>query len=382
MTSKSEAPHQRAIARYEAGDLDGALAIYDALGDTALAHKRKGVILRQLGRFEAAESAFTRAVALAPDDDDAAYYLSMMQLWRGDFANGWAGYERRPMLLKFREMQPSLARASWDGSDLSGQRLLLLCEQGFGDNIQFVRYVQPLAARGAQVILRAPQELKRLFQTNLPYAVVTSENDAIPASDANALLLSLPRLTGLTSVKEIPTPGRYLRPLKELAGLWKTRLAAHAAPRIGLAWQGRTTHPDEQLRSLRLEALEPLLDAPAQFVSLQVDAPSIAELAACGHTDRLIDVSAELGDFADTAALLDQLDLVITADTAVGHLTAALNKPTWVMLPRVCDWRWLEDRDDTPWYPSMRLFRQAQAGEWGEVVNRVRKELATFIQGL
>ena len=378
----TDRPLERAVACYEAGDLTGALTIYEGLGEAPQALKNKGVILRQLGRLAAAETAFMRAVELAPDDDEAAYYLTMMQLWRGDFEAGWAGYERRPMLLKLRKAQPALAQNAWDGSDLSGKRLLLLCEQGFGDNIQFVRYVPQLAESCAELILSSPPELRRLFRTNLPTVTVTSGANAIPAFDANAFMLSVPLLTGMTSASQIPAPVRYLRPLKILAKTWQTRLAEAATPRIGLAWSGRPTHPDERMRSLALATLAPLLDFPARFVSLQVDAPSIAALAVSAYADRIIDVAAHISDFADTAALLDQLDLVITADTAVAHLAAALNKPTWVLLPQACDWRWLQDRDDTPWYPSMRLFRQVEPGNWGGVIERVRRELGSFIEGL
>ena len=217
----------------------------------------------------------------------------------------------------------------------------------------------------------------RLFQTNLPNITVATGGDASPAFDVNAFLLSVPFLTGMTSVSQIPSPVRYLRPLKVLAEAWQTRLADLRSPLIGLAWAGRPTHPDEQLRSLGLAALAPILDFPARLISLQVDAPSIPSLAESPDADRLIDVSAHISDFADTAALLDHLDLVITADTAVAHLAAALNKPTWVLLPRVCDWRWLRDRDDTPWYPSIRLFRQTEPGDWAGVIERVRRALET-----
>ena len=375
----AEDPFERAAALYAAGDLAAALAIYDGLGDTAATLKNRGVILRQLGRFDDAEVAFRRALELTPNDADGTYYLGMMRLWRGDFAAGWRGYERRPAIEELRTTQPAIFERAWRGDDLAGRRLLVISEQGFGDAIQFVRYLPQLAARAARIVLDCHPELARVFRASLPDIEVVERGAAVPAVEATVMLLSLPHVTGMTSAREIPAAIPYLRAPPELTATWTTRAAAWPAPRVGIAWSGRPSHPDERLRSMALSALAPLIGLPAGFVSLQVDEPSRREITAQGWDARIIDPREAIDDFADTAALLKELDLVITVDTAVAHLAGALGRPVWLLLPYVCDWRWLGQRGTTPWYPTMRLFRQPEPGDWGAAVGSVAKALKALI---
>ena len=372
-------PFARAAARYAAGELTEALAIYDGLAESSATLKNRGVILRQLGRFDDAEAAFRRALVLTPNDADAAYYHGMMRLWRGDFVAGWREYERRPAVEELRATQPAVFERAWTGDDLAGRRLLLISEQGFGDAMQFVRYLPQLAARAAHVVLDCHPELARLFRMSLPDVEVVGRGGEVPPVDATAMLLSVPHLTGMTSLREIPAAVPYLRAPPDLSASWAGRAAVWSSPRVGIAWSGRPTHPDERLRSLALAALAPLITLPAGFVSLQVDDPSRRKIAALGWQDRIVDPAEEIADFADTAALLNELDLVITVDTAVAHLAAALGRPVWLLLPYVCDWRWLDRRRTSPWYPTIRLFRQPASGDWGAVIAAAARALSGLI---
>jgi hypothetical protein len=256
----------------------------------------------------------------------------------------------------------------WEGADISGKRILLYTEQGFGDAIQFVRYVPMVQERGARVFVRCQAELKRLFETIAGADAVFAMESALPEFDFHCALMSLPSVFQ-TELAGVPAKVPYLATDPKSSARWRERLAADSRKKVGIAWAGRPTHPKDRDRTIALEKLAPILATPdIQFLSLQ-------KSAQVASAQGLLDWTAEFTDFAETAALIENLDLVITVDTAVAHLAGALGKPVWVLLPWISDWRWMRDRDDSPWYPTMRLFRQPSTGDWASVIDRVAAEL-------
>jgi hypothetical protein len=259
--------------------------------------------------------------------------------------------------------------------------MLVYSEQGIGDTIQFVRYAPLLARRGARVILQCQPELKPLFQSLEGVDCVLSTSEALPPFDVQAPLLSLPLALG-TTLESIPAQVPYLKADPALAEAWRAKLApAGRCLKVGLAWAGNPKHRNDRNRSMPLSVLAPLAGVGGvRFYSLQKgDAAGQAKGPPPGMD--LVDLTQELNDFADTAAFVANLDLVISVDTAAVHLAGAMAKPVWTLLPFFSDWRWLLDREDSPWYPTMRLFRQRTRGEWGGVVERVVKELDRGVQG-
>jgi Tfp pilus assembly protein PilF len=318
-------------------------------------------------------AAYERAVALAPENADAQHNLGRLRLLQGRFAEGWQGFEWR--LKTSRARREFFAAHHWDGTPLAGKTILLHAEQGLGDTLQFCRYVPLVAARGGVVILAVQPPLAALL-AQLPGATRSfAVGDERPATDFLMPLASLPRLF-THDLAEIPAADGYLRAPDAALERWRTRLGPRrAGPRIGLAWAGNPEQDMDRNRSASLAALLPLLDIPGiDFYSLQIGARA-AEIATQGAGARLVDVSAEIRDFVDTAALLSLLDLVITVDTSVAHLAGALGRPGWVMLSALPDWRWHLDRSDCPWYRSLRLFRQPRRGDWASVVREIAARL-------
>jgi hypothetical protein len=259
---------------------------------------------------------------------------------------------------------------------LEGRSLLLHTEQGLGDAVQFIRYLPLAAQRGARIIIECQAELQRLFQTMSGNYQTVVRGQPLPAFDLHCPLLSLPWVFG-TNLASIPNDVPYLHADAEDAGRWQDRLGGHCALlKVGLAWAGKPTHQNDRNRSMKLARLAPLGQLPGvHFFSLQ-KGTAAAEAKAPPAGMELVDWTEELKDFADTAALIANLDLVIAVDTAVVHLAGAMGKPVWTLLPFASDWRWLLDRADSPWYPTMRLFRQATPGDWDGVIRRVAAELS------
>lgn len=293
---------------------------------------------------------------------------------------GWTEYE-------WRWKKPSLARLKrnfpqplWLGGDnISGKTILLHSEQGFGDTIQFCRNVPLVAARGARVVLEVETPLQRLMATLAGAAHVVTKGGPLPDFDLKCPLLSLPLAFG-TKLETIPSSGPYLRaPIQNLAE-WETRLGEKRRPRIGLAWSGSAAHERDAERSISLAALLPLLNIDAAFVSLQKDVRP-AEAAVLDQCGDMLHFGDTISDFADTAALISTLDLVISVDTSIAHLAGALGSPVWVLLSYIPDWRWLLDRDSSPWYPTARLFRQNDTRMWDSVIMRVREAALKFVEG-
>jgi tetratricopeptide (TPR) repeat protein len=359
-----------------------ALADYDRAltmtPDNTFAWVNRGNALRYLDRAEEAIASFDRAIALNPELAEAHWNKGLLCLSIGDFARGWADYEWR--WRRESEMKPrNFPQPQWRGGDLSGKTILLHAEQGFGDTIQFVRFLPMVAQKGGKIILELPDSLRPLIRNFEGVVGMCRRGDPLPPFDVHCALLSLPLVFG-TTLATIPATVPYLWPPAERIEKWRTRLAGIGRPRVGLVWSGKPTHKNDHNRSIALSRLEPLLSVPGiQFVSLQNEYRD-ADLKALERLP-VLHVDNALVDFADTAAVISELDLVIAVDTAVAHLAGAMARPLWVLLSHVQDWRWMRDRVDSPWYPTARLFRQPQIGDWDGAISYVAKELAGFVKG-
>src|SRR5476649_2395300 len=318
--------------------------------------------------------AATRALAIAPDDVEARVNAGICRLLQGDLQGGWRWYESRWRRLPL----PDHAPPQWCGdAPLAGKTILVYAEQGLGDTIQMCRYVALLAAQGADVVLRVQPALKALLSQLAGARMVLADGEPLPAFDYHCSLMSLPFAFD-TSLATIPAGAPYLRADPARAAAWAQRLGAPAGRRIGLAWSGNRGHDRDGSRSIPLMQLRGLFGADAQFVSLQPELRAIDRIV-LENDQRIASHAAQLTDFAETAALIAQLDLVISVDTSVAHLAAAMGKPVWLLLAYAPDWRWLLERDDSPWYPTMRLFRQSVRGDWDGVVAEVAHALAARV---
>jgi tetratricopeptide (TPR) repeat protein len=338
-----------------------------------------GTTLHHAGAFEEGAAALRRAIALAPGHANAHSGLGILLLMRGDFGEGWDEYEWR--LRSSERKGPLFPERPWQGESLGGRHIYVQAEQGFGDALQFARYLPLLAARAGKVTLRVHQQIVTLLRESLPGIEVLGDRGDPAPYQCDAVLLSLPRLLR-TRAETIPASVPYLRAPADALKRWAPRVAALPGLKVGLVWAGNPEHVNDMRRSQSLTALAPILDVPGvSFVSLQVG-PRAADLKAKAQRGRnIVDLTDKLTDFAESAALVSALDLVITVDTSVCHLVGGLGKPAWVLLPWVTDWRWLLGREDNPWYPTMRLYRQKQGEEWGPIVARIARDLAAVAAG-
>jgi tetratricopeptide (TPR) repeat protein len=348
------------------GDLAEATAILDRLAqaslDAGLAH-RLGTLARNAGRFADAITYFRRLLVLEPGNSDARLTVALMQLTMGRFAEAWPAYRARWQLESHVHLARRYPAPAWSGENFAGRTLLVYPEQGLGDIIQFARYLPLTAARGGQVLFLCPPPLLRLFQPFHETITIVPQSPTPPPHDLTVPLMDLPILfdTGLST---IPPLLANLAADPAFVASWAPKVDRLARPRIGLVWRGNPGFSNDRNRSMKLAQLRPLIDgADASFVSLQ-KGPSVAEIAENGWQDRILDLGSQLEDFADTAAVMAGLDLIVTVDTAVAHLAGSLNRPVWILIPFVPDWRWLLDRSDSPWYPTARLFRQTRPGDW------------------
>jgi Flp pilus assembly protein TadD len=374
------------VIRQSLGFLNEAETLYRqarALGcDAARVCNNLALVLAELGCLEAAEAACREALADNPGYPEAEVNLGMILLTRGKLAEAWPHYEARWRIppLDQQARLPDATRFT-GAEDLAGKTILLLAEQGFGDTLQFCRYAPMLTAAGAKVILAVPSALLRLIGSLRGVAEVMGQDDPVPAYDLHCPLMSLPGAFG-TIMETIPALVPYLAADPGAVARWRTTIPTGAL-RVGLVWAGgsRPEQPHaatiDRRRSMKLVEMAPLGDVPGcVFVSLQAG-PPMKQIDTAPFP--LVDVSAHLTDFADTAALVEALDLIITVDTAVAHVAGALGKPVWLLSRFDACWRWLQpERDDTPWYPTMRLFRQTSPGDWPEVMRRVAAALAGF----
>ena len=365
---------EEAHALYLSGDEDGAIERLRAAIQTDPGARPARVNLAQLhySRLELAAAAEQLDAALThgPEDGELRLLRAGALLSLGDYARGFADYEHRWERVAVVARRFIFERPRWDGREaLSGRRLLVHAEQGFGDTLLFVRYVPLMVEQGAHVIVQCQGELVRLARS-LPGVVgVYGKDETLPPFDLQIPMGSLPLALG-TTLASVPSAVPYLVADSAERARWRGRLDS-AGLYVGLAWKSNAAASDARAKSLTLEALAPVLAVEGpRFVSLQLEGRE--EAAAT----RIVDWTAELGDFAATAALVAELDLVITIDSAVAHLAGALGRPAWVLLPYLPDWRWLTQGARTPWYPTARLFRQTRRGDWSPVIGEAAAELA------
>jgi tetratricopeptide (TPR) repeat protein len=334
------------------------------------AYCNRGIALTFLGRHDDAIRSYESALALRPDDPDAHLAASMSRLLLGDFQRGLEQYEWRSLAPFQRRHQRNFNAPLWLGEEsLAGKTILLHAEQGFGDSIQFVRYVSMVARLGARVLLEVQPALQRLFSGLDGAHTVLAKGQELPAFDFHCPLMSLPRAFR-TDLQSIPAEVPYLYADPARKTEWASRLPVAGVPRVGLVWSGNADHKNDHFRSIPLADLIHALPENFQYVSLQKELRS-EERSLLESSGRIVHYGDQLTDFAETAALASQLDLVVSVDTSVAHLAGAMGMPVWLMLAANPDWRWLLQRTDSPWYPSMKLFRQAATGSWHDVLQSV-----------
>ena len=300
--------------------------------------------------------------------------LAWLQM--GDFERGWREYEWR---LSCRDFAiPPIAAPRWDGSPLEGQTILLYADHGLGDTIQFIRYAPLVRERGGRVIVACQKPIARVVASCPGVEQVVPEGSVLPEFAVHVPLMSLPLAFG-TTLSSVPASIPYLSADAALAGLWQARLGSSRSFKIGVSWQGNPTYRRDRERSFRLAELERLARTPGvELVSFQ-RIHGVEQLGEIQSKFAVTSIGEELNDFMDTAAAMQSIDLMITPDTSLGHLAGALGVPTWLALSFAADSRWLDRRSDSPWYPSMRLFRQARWGEWGPVFEQMAAELPGFM---
>jgi tetratricopeptide (TPR) repeat protein len=345
----------------------------ERLPDSIEILNNKTSILGQLQRFDEALALYDHIRARRMANPMTEWHLALLKMLLGDFEAGWAGREAR-WTIPDPAPYPKFSQPMWLGQEsIQGKTVLIHVDEGLGDTIQFVRYVPMVAGRGARIILAVERPLVPLLSGLSGVSQCLAFSDELPAFDMHCPIGTLPMVFG-TRLDSIPAETSYLPvPDKARIQAWDQRLGPHDRLRIGLVWSGNPNHRNDHNRSTSLRALSRLLDVDATFVSLQKE-PRSDDKAELDKTD-IIDWTAEFKDLADTAALVKCLDLVITVDTSVAHLAAALGCPTWILLPWTPDYRWLLGRDDSPWYPTVRLFRQSETRDYASVIDRLRLEL-------
>lgn len=344
--------------------------------DNFSAWNNYGNVLRECNRPDRAIAFLQNALAIAPDQPTASFNLAVCYLLLGDYARGWAQYEHRWRYEHLAGLLPNFSQPQWSGEDLTGKTLLVLGEQGHGDTIQFSRFAIQLQQHGVQVKLQATDNVLPLFnQTGL--TLFTPEQDT-GAFDYWIPIMSLPRVLGIT-LENLPQELQYVGPSPAKIKEWHERLGLKNKLRVGFAWSGRRDSWINQHKAMPfVEILTLIKSCPDyEWYNLQLDCTSEEEeiLTLAGVKT----FPGTIKNFADTAGLLHHLDVVLSVDTAIAHLSGAMGRPTWVMLNAYAlDWRWLLDRDDSPWYPSARLFRQPVMGNWRSVTKKIEQYLSLF----
>lgn len=370
----------RGSALREQGDLGAALESYDRAvalkSDYAIAYFNRGVVLSELRQLDRALASYDAAIALAPDYADAHYFKGLLRLLTADYPQGWTEHEWRwgSGYGSFSQQRRHFSQPLWLGqASIAGKTVLLYPEQGLGDILQFCRYASLVAQRGAQVILEVPGSLVGLLSGLDGVAQIAPSGAIAPTFDYQCPLMSLP-LAFNTTVATIPAPCGYLKSDPAKVAGWQRRLGEKRAPRIGLTWTGNPLNPHNRDRRIPLEVLIRGLPESFQYISLQQELTEADRRTLQAHP-HILEFSAELQDFSDTAALCQCMDLVLSICTSVAHLSGALGRPTWVLLAFAADWRWLLDRSDSPWYPTAKLYRQSRAGDWSAVLEQVAADL-------
>ncbi len=336
--------------------------------------KHLGNALRALGQIPEAIVCYDEGLRHAPDHALLHMSRAMVRLQTGDFARGWPECDWRlcaPDLFIHRLHGPV-----WDGGGLGGRTIVIAAEQGLGDTIQFIRYAPQVASRGGRVVVTCTRFLKQILAGCPGVVEVILEGDPLPEYACHAPVMSLPAILG-TTLDTIPAEVPYLAADPSRVAAWREILGLIKGFKIGVVWQGNPVHTKDRERSFRLAHLEPVANLPGvRLFSLQKNF-GIEQLEAVSDRFLVTDLSHRLEDFVDTAAVMQNLDLVISADSSPAHLAGALGVPVWMPLPYISDWRWMTDREDTPWYPTMRLFRQRRFGDWDELFTRLARELAS-----
>ncbi len=336
------------------------------------AYSNRGTLLKELHRTQEAFADLDRAIALEPAYAPAYFNKALLKILTGDYAEGWRLYEWRWKLAP-KEAVRSFTQPLWTGAEpLAGKTLLIHAEQGLGDTIQFCRYAPMAEKLGAKIILEVPQRLVPVMATLTGNITVVEKGKPLPPFDLHCPMLSLP-LAFKTELGSVPGKVPYLFADPDKSALWRKKLGPKSKPRVALAWSGKKDNTKDQSRSMSLENLRPLLELPFDFHSLQIEygEKDLALLAGLPIKDH----QKEQKDFSDTAALISEMDLVLSVDTSVAHLAGALGKHLWVMLSYTPDHRWMWDRPDSPWYPTATLFRQPAMGDWKTVVSQVVQRL-------
>jgi len=357
---------------FEREEFDKALSCYEKVVNTkpefVPAYIHSGLVLIIQGRYEEAATWYQKAITCNPDNATAHWHLSNVFLLTGRYEEGWREFEWFRKTGDHRNLQRTFPQPLWDGSDIEGLTILLHAEAGFGDTIQFIRYAPLVEQRGAKVIVESQKELTSLLQNTDGIHRVLSHGDQLPAFDIHCPLMSLPGIFG-TTLENIPAKIPYLGAENTLVMEWRKRLQNDTSRlKIGLIWSGGGL---PLKKSSSLDIFSPLQHLEnVTFYSIQKGPPS-EQAKNPPQGMKLIDYTDLLNNFSDTAALIENLDLVISVDTAVAHLAGALGKPVWTLVPFVPDWRWLLHRVDSPWYPGMRLFRQPALGDWETVITMI-----------
>lgn len=327
--------------------------------------------LQEQGRNDEALAAYAKARSIAGDNGILVTNEALCRLLMGDYAGGWRLYESRWRLPIVAHLVRTFAQPQWQGTEsLAGKTILLHAEQGFGDTLQFCRYIPLVAERGAHVVVEVQPQLRSLLTGMNGAHTVVARGEPLPAFDIHCPMLSLPLAFG-TTLQTIPARIPYLQAPDAAVAVWQQRLGRRTKPRVGVVWSGSGSVQNDQ-RSLPFEDFARACDADVEFFGLQKDVRP-ADQTALQQYPHIRNL--DLGDFGDTAAVIAQLDVVLTVDTAVAHLAGALGKPVWILLPFAPTWRWLLSRDDSPWYPTARLFRQPEPGNWSAPLSRVREAL-------
>ncbi len=374
----AEALHNLGNTLLQLGRYEEALASYDGAVQIAPVYAdalcNRGNVLQKLKRYSEALASYERSIAANPMHAYAHWNYGLCCLVTGDFARGWQEIEWRWENHEFAKFKRPFTQPLWQGGEsLGGKTILLHAEQGLGDTLQFCRYAPMVAARGATVLLEVQGALKPLLEGLEGVSRLFAQGEELPAFDYHCPLLSLPRAFG-TRVDSIPAAIPYVRADEALVQAWQARLGPRRGARIGIAWSATTATDYGIARSLALSRFVQLIPDGAQCVSLQKDLTQEERAIIEARPD----IEHFGTGFADTAALVALVDIVVSVDTSIGHLTGAMGKPVWIVMPYVGDWRWMVDREDSPWYPSARIFRQPAPGDWASVLDRVKSELESL----
>jgi Tfp pilus assembly protein PilF len=379
----AEAHYNLGIALYNLGRVDESVASYrrcvQLQSNNASAHNNLGDVLRELGKFDEALVHLEQALAAEPRSPHAHYNRSLIWLSQGRLAKGWGEYEWRFHCTDLK--QRPLAQPAWDGSSLADKTLLLHAEQGLGDTLQFIRFLPQVRRRCRDVVVEVQPSLVPLLRQS-GFDGLIAHGSPLPRFDVQLPMLSLGRALGVT-LETIPRDVPYLQANAELVERWRADLSGLAGFKVGIAWQGAPTYREDRYRSIPLAAFAPLARVPGvELVSLQ-KGPGVEQISMLGGSFHVVDLGSRLdersGPFMDTAAIMKNLDLVITSDTVTAHLAGALGVRVWVALRIAADWRWLTARGDSPWYPTMRLFRQKTFADWSGVFDDMSAELKRMV---